>query len=613
MISKIKNYFRRIHYPQQAQKDHSEPVRLRNHLRKQKKIKLFTSHYLHILRIAPDFYHAWFADGEKSGRRRIKIIKSLSPKNIIKDIKLLLKTPKRRNKAIALALSFSIIIAIIVPYLPSDLIYRLFPGAKLAQAGWYDDNWAYRQKVTIENSGSVDADKKVLVDFDTSTLVTEGKLQSDLDDLRVTDKNGKILPYYIDTIGGGTPSQDTEGSSVRSATVNTKIDDAGAGTMPATGRQIVQTSGGTLYAFVNDGGSCEIWKSENGSSWSEQDSSHNPSDCDTAEKTIAMAIDSTDKLHLLYKTNVNQIKYTTFDTTDNLFLLTSDTIETNVGGSAANSLDIALDSNDKPQVVWVDANAVDNPSGVNYSNKVSGSWNDTNITGDIPESVSIIINEDNIPEVSYIYDPLNYLVAAVGNLNNATSFGTPYIVDSTINITSGQMGSSIGVDENGNTWIAYINATTNYVALAKHNDADAWTIWTNSISNSQNNVGSEPSLSIIGKTIFFLKDDLHAQALLTAFEQHDPFRGVSIKLPNMLRLIFDGALYKNPTSNANRNFIEHLVRHQAGVPGQFNADDMLIHFTNDMQDIVKAGGINQDQYPYLNLNKALIAFGLQAY
>src|SRR3990167_1393808 len=121
MISKIKNYFRRIHYPQRTQKDHSEPVRLRNHLRKQKKLKLFTSHYLHILRIAPDFYHAWVADGEKSGRRIIKIIKKLSPKNIIKDIKLLAKAPKRRNKAIALVLACSVILTIIIPYLPSDL------------------------------------------------------------------------------------------------------------------------------------------------------------------------------------------------------------------------------------------------------------------------------------------------------------------------------------------------------------------------------------------------------------------------------------------------------------------------------------------------------------
>ena len=106
--------------------------------------------------------------------------------------------------------------------------------------------------------------------------------------------------------------------------------------------------------------------------------------------------------------------------------------------------------------------------------------------------------------------------------------------------------------------------------------------------------------------------DLHSQALLTAFEQYDPFRAVSLKLPNMIKLIFDSKIYKFSTSVENTkdiNFIEHLVRHQALDSGP--GADMLKHFTNDMQDIVKAGGKAQDQYN--NLNKALIAFGIQAY
>ena len=81
---------------------------------------------------------------------------------------------------------------------------------------------------------------------------------------------------------------------------------------------------------------------------------------------------------------------------------------------------------------------------------------------------------------------------------------------------------------------------------------------------------------------------------------------------NLIKLIFDGDLYKFSTGTENTdkiNFIEHLVRHQALDTGQ--GADMLIHFTNDMQDIVTAGGQAQDQYN--NLNKALIAFGLQAY
>src|SRR3989344_2471980 len=120
--------------------------------------------------------------------------------------------------------------------------------------------------------------------------------------------------------------------------------------------------------------------------------------------------------------------------------------------------------------------------------------------------------------------------------------------------------------------------------------------------------------------------ELHSQALLTAFllsnqgatggnSSSPPLNEISKKLPNLLGLIFDKDLFaKNTAPNTKkRTSLEHLVRHQAGVSGQFAADDMLKHFTNDMQDIVKAGVINQDQYQYINLNKALIAFGLQAY
>lgn len=109
--------------------------------------------------------------------------------------------------------------------------------------------------------------------------------------------------------------------------------------------------------------------------------------------------------------------------------------------------------------------------------------------------------------------------------------------------------------------------------------------------------------------------DLHSQALLAAFVQDDRFRAVTLKLTNLTKLIFDKDLFANDTDpNTNkRNLLDHLVRHQAGVPGEFDADDMLKHFTNDMQDIVTAGVIRQNEYQYINLNKALIAFGLQAY
>ena len=74
--------------------------------------------------------------------------------------------------------------------------------------------------------------------------------------------------------------------------------------------------------------------------------------------------------------------------------------------------------------------------------------------------------------------------------------------------------------------------------------------------------------------------DLHSQALLTAFLQNVDFQLVTYKLPSMLGMIFDSSLYKKDTGTGNtefENFIERLVRHQAGNIGgvPIGGDKML--------------------------------------
>ncbi|MBI4973060.1 DUF2341 domain-containing protein [Candidatus Roizmanbacteria bacterium] len=65
------------------------------------------------------------------------------------------------------------------------------------EAAWLDDHWGYRQTVAITNSGVAQTDFQVQVTVDTATLITAGKMQSDCDDIRLTDVSGKILPYWI--------------------------------------------------------------------------------------------------------------------------------------------------------------------------------------------------------------------------------------------------------------------------------------------------------------------------------------------------------------------------------------------------------------------------------
>jgi hypothetical protein len=67
-----------------------------------------------------------------------------------------------------------------------------------AEAEWFNDSWYYRQSIAITNSGSAVTNQYVKIVLDTATLISAGKMQSDCDDLRVTDINGNLLTYFID-------------------------------------------------------------------------------------------------------------------------------------------------------------------------------------------------------------------------------------------------------------------------------------------------------------------------------------------------------------------------------------------------------------------------------
>lgn len=64
---------------------------------------------------------------------------------------------------------------------------------------WMNSSWLYRMEVTVPNTGSTLTDEEVLMQVNTATLVTAGKLQSDCDDLRVTDSDGTTpISYWVE-------------------------------------------------------------------------------------------------------------------------------------------------------------------------------------------------------------------------------------------------------------------------------------------------------------------------------------------------------------------------------------------------------------------------------
>ncbi len=71
------------------------------------------------------------------------------------------------------------------------ILYSLY-HSQPAQAGWFDDSWAYRTRYSFTHNAAL-TDRRVEVTIDTATLITAGKMQSDCDDSRFTDINGLLL------------------------------------------------------------------------------------------------------------------------------------------------------------------------------------------------------------------------------------------------------------------------------------------------------------------------------------------------------------------------------------------------------------------------------------
>jgi len=131
--------------------------------------------------------------------------------------------------------------------------------------------------------------------------------------------------------------------------------------------------------------------------------------------------------------------------------------------------------------------------------------------------------------------------------------------------------------------------------------------------------------------------DMHSQSLLTAFLQSDEsaasgdnpqqtFSEVTKKLTDLLGMMFDDKLFQHPTNDPdNENFLEHLVKHEAGVRDPITgattlaADAMLTRYTNDLWKLAQDGGLTMSEGTTFfgnnlnNVSKTLTAFAMQMY
>ncbi|MFH1959580.1 MAG: DUF2341 domain-containing protein, partial [Patescibacteria group bacterium] len=88
---------------------------------------------------------------------------------------------------------------VLIIFLPLALLRLKTPQE--TEAGWFNDGWGYRKSVAITNAGADQTDYQVAITLDTAALITAGKMQSDCDDIRITDHQGKVLPYWIEESG----------------------------------------------------------------------------------------------------------------------------------------------------------------------------------------------------------------------------------------------------------------------------------------------------------------------------------------------------------------------------------------------------------------------------
>jgi hypothetical protein len=64
---------------------------------------------------------------------------------------------------------------------------------------WYNASWDYRKPVTLTYSGVGVTNHDVVMTIDTQTLISNNKMQSDCDDIRVTDSDGTTeLNYFVE-------------------------------------------------------------------------------------------------------------------------------------------------------------------------------------------------------------------------------------------------------------------------------------------------------------------------------------------------------------------------------------------------------------------------------
>jgi hypothetical protein len=98
-----------------------------------------------------------------------------------------------------LNLSYKTLFIILILGLAGIVFFlKISSKTQKVSAAWWNDGWTYRVAVNIGNTnGSTLTNFQVPISIDTSALINSGKMQSNCNDIRITDTNGNLLNYWF--------------------------------------------------------------------------------------------------------------------------------------------------------------------------------------------------------------------------------------------------------------------------------------------------------------------------------------------------------------------------------------------------------------------------------
>lgn len=105
---------------------------------------------------------------------------------------------KELLKGISISKKTAIIASTLVVLVAAPIVYLVTQDSAEVKS-WYSSSWLYRKAVTVTNPGTALTNEDVLIQIDTQSLITAGKLQSDCDDLRFVDSDDTTaLNYWVE-------------------------------------------------------------------------------------------------------------------------------------------------------------------------------------------------------------------------------------------------------------------------------------------------------------------------------------------------------------------------------------------------------------------------------